>query len=242
MTAWVTYERNGPVARLVMDDGKANVMSEPMLDALASALDEAERDGAVTVITGREGVFSAGFDLKVLAGDDPGAVHRMMSKGANLALRLLTFPRPVVAACTGHCMPMGVFLMLASDVRIGADGPFMIGLNEVAIGLTLPAFAVELARARMAPPWFNRALVTGERLSPAQAVQAGFLDGLEPPADLEAKTMEQAHQLAALHMPSHAATKLKVRAGAAEAVAAAIKAEITLENAQARLAERQTPD
>jgi len=238
MTSFVTYEHQDSIARIIMDDGKVNVMSETMLDALGAAFDEAERDGAVTILSGREGVFSAGFDLKVLASEDAGAVHRMMLKGANLALRIMTFPRPVVCICTGHCMPMGVFLLLASDVRIGADGPFLIGLNEVAIGLTLPAFAVELARTRMTPPWFNRALVTGERIGPAQAVEAGFLDMLAPPAELEARAMEYARQLATLDMPSHAATKMKVRGPATGAVRSAIEAEITIEAAGKRIAER----
>jgi enoyl-CoA hydratase len=76
--------------------------------------------------------------------------------------------------------------MLAADLRIGVEGPFNIGLNEVKIGLTLPSFAVELARYRLTPAYFNRGLITGEMFGPAEALTAGFLDRVMAPAELKA--------------------------------------------------------
>jgi enoyl-CoA hydratase len=220
-----------------MDDGKLNVMSPAMLRAIGEAFDRAEQDKAVVILAGRPGIFSAGFDLKVFARRDPREIFEMMHLGSSLALRLLGHPWPIVAACTGHAYPMGAFLMLASDVRIGAQGPFQIGLNEVAIGLTLPHFAGELARARLTPPYFNR-VVTGELLGPEEAVRAGYLDRVVPADTLLATAEQIAASLSKIDLAAHAATKARLRAGAIAAVRAAIGSEITLANYEARAAVR----
>jgi enoyl-CoA hydratase len=236
MTELVRYEASGPIARITMDDGKVNVMSAAMLTALHAAFDRAERERAIVVLTGRAQTFSAGFDLKVFAARDPQAIYDMMRLGASLALRLLSFPTPVIAACNGHALPMGAFLMLASDIRIGAEGPFRIGLNEVAIGLTVPSFALELARQRLTPAHLSLTAVTGRLFSPAEALAAGFLDQLVPAEDLDATAEAAAQSLTKVDLASHAATKRRLRAGAIAAVRNAIEAEITLDAYRERLA------
>lgn len=138
----VTYARSGNVSTIRIDDGKANAMSVPTMLELGSALDRAEADGTVVVLAGREGLFSAGFDLGVFKqGPEPTA--HMLRTGAALNARVMTFSAPIVVACTGHAIAMGSFLLMAADFRIGADGPFRIGMNEVSIGMTLPFFAIE---------------------------------------------------------------------------------------------------
>src|SRR5665213_290961 len=226
MSALASYELDGPVATITMDDGKVNVFSIPMLQAVHGALHQAERDGAVVVLTGRQGYFSAGFDLKTIAGG-PEQLREMLTLGATLAKRLLSFPRPVVAACTGHAYPAGAFLLLSSDTRIGADGPFRIGLNEVKIGLTLPWFAIELARHRLQPPYFDRGLVTAKMYDPHEAVTAGFLDQVVAPGDLRSASLEAAGLLSELDPDAHAATKRRVRGRVLEAVQGAIESELT---------------
>jgi hypothetical protein len=152
----VSYEKTDGIAKISMDDGKVNVMSVAMLSELTAAFERAERDGVIVILTSaREGIFSAGFDTKILANKDPQEVFEMVRLGAELAVRVLAFPRPVVTACPGHAYPMGAFLLLASDVRIGADGPYRIGLNEVAIGIPVPTFGLELARDRLLPAYLH---------------------------------------------------------------------------------------
>src|ERR1700730_12827466 len=148
-----TYELDGRIATIRMDDGKVNAFSVPMLRAIHAAFDRAERDRAVLVLTGREGCFSAGFDLNVFArgGEE---ILEMLTLGATLAERILSFPTPVVGACTGHALPAGAFLLLSSDCRVVVEGPFRIGLNEVRIGMTVPWFAIEIARQRLHPAHF----------------------------------------------------------------------------------------
>ncbi|HVC70649.1 MAG TPA: crotonase/enoyl-CoA hydratase family protein [Acidimicrobiales bacterium] len=225
MSELVSYERDAEVATITMDDGKVNVFSVPMLRALHEAFDQAEGDGTVVILTGREGYFSAGFDLLTIAGG-PEPLREMLTLGATLAQRLLAFPRPVVATCPGHAYPAGAFLLLSSDTRIGAAGAFRIGLNEVRIGLTLPWFAIELARHRLQPSYFDRGLVTATMYDPAEAVTAGFLDQVVAPGDLRAAGLEAAGLLAELDPTAHAATKRRVRRRVLDALQAAIDSEL----------------
>ena len=186
MTELVTYNRSDLVSTLTIDDGKVNVFSIPMLRALHEAFDEAERDETVVLLRGRPGYFSAGFDLGVFNSGVQEDALLMLTLGATLAERILTFPAPVVVACTGHAFPAGAFLLMAADTRIGADGPFKLGLNEVRIGLTLPWFAIALARHRLTPSHFDHATVTGSMFDPPGAREAGLLDAVVGPDELDA--------------------------------------------------------
>jgi enoyl-CoA hydratase len=238
MSAPVSYIKRDAVATVVMDDGKVNVMSAAMLSALLSAFDRAEKDAAIVILTSaRAGIFSAGFDTKILASKDPEAIYGMVKLGAELAARILSFPYPVVAACNGHAFPMGAFLLLASDVRIGADGPFKIGMNEVAIGIPVPAFALELGRQRMVPAYLQRTALTGEMFAPQEAMTAGFLDRVVPIEALPAAAESVAAALCKIDFESHASTKTRLRRTAVAAVRAAIEEEITLESYQRRAAD-----
>lgn len=186
-------ELRDPVALVHWDDGKANAVSPALLDAFHGALDRAEKEAQAVLLLGRAGRFSAGFDLRVMReGGDP--MRDLVRGGADLLLRLIEFPLPVVSACTGHALAMGALVLLASDLRVGARGDFKIGLNEVAIGLPLPAFAVELARARLDPRHLGRAALLAEVYDPEGAVAAGYLDRTVAAERLA----EEAHREAAL--------------------------------------------
>ena len=224
MTALVTYQLKDGIATLAMDDGKVNVMSLPMLAELNGALDRAAADRAAVVLTGRPGTFSAGFDMKVLGAGGADAL-KLLITGFETAERLLSFPHPVVIACTGHAIAMGVFLVLSGDYRVGADGAYKIGANEVAIGLTMPRFGVEVCRQRLAPAHFHRAVINAEFYTPAESVAAGFLDRLVPDAEVLGEALAVAARLAKLPRPVHTATKLRAREQALKAIRAAIEAD-----------------
>lgn len=235
MSEPVQYELDGAVATVTIDDGKLNVFSIAMLQALHGALDRAERDGAVVLLRGREGCFSAAFDMNVFAAG-PEPILEMLTLGATLAERVLSFARPVLVACSGHAIAAGAFLPLAADVRIGADGPFRIGLNEVKIGLTVPSFAIELARGRLAPAHFDAAVVGARMYDPPGAVEAGFLDCVVAADELDQASLAAATTLAELNERAHAATKLRARAETLARLRGAIEDELTTENLQAALA------
>jgi len=224
MTTLVTYELEDSIATIRMDDGKVNALSLAMLGEIDAALDRAAADGAVAVLTGRDGRFSAGFDLAQLRAGGPDA-SAMLRAGFDLAVRMLSFPVPIVVACNGHAIAMGVFLLLSGDARIGVAGPYKITANEVAIGLTMPRAALEICRARLTPADFDRAVTLSEVYSPDGAVAAGFLERAVPAEELGDAARQRAEALRALDMPAHAATKLRARADALQAIREAIDAE-----------------
>jgi enoyl-CoA hydratase len=220
-------QAGGAVATVTMDDGKVNVLSVAMLAEINQALDRAEADHAVVVLTGRAGVFSAGFDLAVLrAGGDDAAT--MLRSGFDLAERLLSFPTPVVIACTGHAIAMGVFLVLSGDYRLGVDGSFKLTANEVAIGLTLPYAAIEVCRQRLTPAAFNRFVILAEPFAPGDAVGAGILDRVVATSELGDVARSTAVALAGLDLAAHAATKLRVREASLRALRTAIDSDFSV--------------
>lgn len=224
MAGLVSYQPDGGVATIAMDDDKVNVLSPQMLHELNTAFDRASADNATVVLTGRQGVFSAGFDLAVLRGGGPDAVP-MLQAGFRLAERLLSFPTPIVIACPGHAIAMGVFLLLSGDYRIGVAGPYKLTANEVAIGLVMPRAAVEICRQRLGPAYFNRAVILAEPFSPEEAVTAGFLDRVVEPSMLQEAARNTAKQLGALDMSAHTGTKLRAREAALKALRVAIEAD-----------------
>lgn len=206
----LTTELSDGVCRIKLDDGRVNAFSVPMLEALHGALDEAERESSIVVLSGREGMFSAGFDLKSIAE----RTNEMLGLGARLAERLFSFPRPVISVCTGHGIAMGGFVLLASDLRIGVAGEYRIGLNEVVIGLTVPRFGIALAGHRLSRSWHDRAVLSGELVGPEDARTAGFLDRVVPADALAATSEEAVTAMATVNADAHLATKLRARAAA----------------------------
>jgi enoyl-CoA hydratase len=237
----VTYSRSGPIGHIVMNDGKANVMSTTMLNALLAAFDEAERDKVVVVLSARGKHFSGGFDLGVFATGSAEDQYLMVKAGAELALRILSFPLPVVAACHGNAFPMGAFLIMASDHRIAAEGDYRIGMNEVAIGITPPRFAIELARQRLLPAYLSRTVVTGEMFGPAEAVTAGFFDRLVPAADLERTAQETALAISKINLENHALAKQRLRGETIARIRQMIDEDITAQYGKDRVAGRTAP-
>ena len=236
MSELVSYQLQDSIATIAMDDGKANVLSLEMLNQINAALDRASADGAVVVLTGREGIFSGGFDLRAL-GTGGATAASMLTAGFELAERILSFPMPTIIACNGHAIAMGVFLLLSADYRIGADGPFKITANEVAIGLTMPRAAVEICRQRLAPAHFNRAVILAEVYSPDDAVAAGFLDRVVAGSDLLSEARTIATALSKLNMDAHTATKLRARDHALTTIRTAIESDQAAFQAMAASAE-----
>lgn len=222
MGSLVSYRLDDGVATIGMDDGKVNALSIEMLASVGEALDHAVADDAAVVLTGRSGVFSGGFDLKVLTAGGTDAA-RMLEDGFGLALRLLEHPTPVVIASNGHTIAMGVFLLLSGDYRIGVDGPFRIVANEVAIGMTMPWAAIEICRQRLAPAHFHRVLNLSEVYTPADGVAAGLLDRVVAADDLLPTATSLASSLAGLDKRAHASTKLRAREPALNAIRAALE-------------------
>jgi enoyl-CoA hydratase len=206
----VTTTIEDGVAVVRFDDGKVNALSHAAIEALDAAIDQAETEAQAICLVGRPGRFSAGFDLSVMNESLEAAAGLVMA-GGRLMLRLYLHPQPVVAAVTGHALAAGVLLQASCDVRIGADVPAKLGLNETAIGLALPVFAVELARDRINPTELLRATVTAEVYDMPGAVTAGWVDRVVPADQCEADAIVEARRLAGYSAAAYAQTKRRLR-------------------------------
>ena len=206
----VRYELDGDIAVITMDDGKANALSPSMVADVDAAFDRASGEAKAIVLTGREGKLCAGFDLKVLMGGAD-AARDLFLAGGELFLKIYEHPQPVVVAATGHAIAGGALLLGVGDVRIGADGPFKIGLNEVAIGVPLPLFALAIAQARIDPRHLDRATMRATLFSPTEAAEVGWLERVVPAAELHAAALAEARALAALPAMPYAISKQSLR-------------------------------
>ncbi len=224
MTA-LDYQLTDGIAVLSMDDGKANALSPDMLDALEAALDRAEGEAKALVLFGRPGRFSGGFDLKVMMSSQD-AARGLVTRGAEVLLKLYGSKLPTVMACTGHAIAAGSILLLVGDSRIGVEGAFKIGLNETAIGMQLPIMGQELARDRLDPRYLTRSVIQAELFSPFDAVNAGFLDHAVPPDDLVSAAMAEAQRLAQLVGYAYAGTKKTLRAATIKHIQDTLEADI----------------
>jgi len=211
VTELVSYELNDGIATIVLNNGKANALSHEVFEALNKALDQAEQDKAVVILTGQPGVFSAGYDLKEMQ-KGPQEAAALVKVGSTLTRRLAAFPLPVIGACSGHAIAKGAFILLSVDHRIGVEGPFKLGLNEVAIGMTMHHAGIEIARHRLNPPHFYRSVVNAEIYNPEGAVEAGYLDEVVGQDRLLERASALANQFKQLNMRAHRETKVKAKA------------------------------
>jgi len=129
----------------------------------------------------------------------------------DVMLRLFTFPRPVTAAITGHAVAGGAVLALCADERYAAAGAFRLGLTETALGVTLPGFVVEMARAQIAQPMLRAVVTEGRAFDPEGALRAGLIDEVVPPDRLIDRAVERARFLGALPYEAYRDNKLAIR-------------------------------
>ena len=205
MVATLTNDEN--VSIITLDDGKVNVFSPTMIEEVSNLLDKVPTDKGSLLIVGREGIFSAGFDLKVLMSGDAEKAVGMLRSGFEMLSRIFSFPRPVVAACSGHAIALGAFLLCSCDYRVGTKGKFQIGANEVRNNMIVPTPILELAKFKLAKNHKQRALLNGEMYLIEDAVAPGYLDEVVEPDKLIETATIKAKDLATLGHPFYHQTK-----------------------------------
>ena len=222
MSDLISYQFEDGIATLTLCNGKVNAISPDVIAAFNVALDRAEQDRAIVIVTGQPGILSGGYDLKVMTSGPQNAIA-LVAAGSTLARRMLAHPFPIIVACPGHAVAKGAFILLSADYRIGTEGPFSIGLNEVQIGMTMHNAGIALARDRLGKSAFQRSVINGEMFDPQGAVDAGFLDKVVPAEQLLAAAQAAARQMQKINMSAHKNTKLKVRKGLLEILDQAIE-------------------
>lgn len=197
-----------------------NALNIEMLRALRAAIDDSVREGARgMVLSGAQGLFSAGVDVPALLQRDRAGVLEYWREFFALCATLARAPIPMVAAITGHSPAGGAVLALFCDYRVMAEGPFRIGLNEVQVGLIVPE-AIQLALRRVVGTYrAERLLVSGAMIDSAEALACGFVDELTGVDQVSTRALHWLGELLAL--PSHAmlATRKLARADLAAAYA-----------------------
>lgn len=221
MSELITYHAEDGIATLTLNNGKVNALSPEVIAAFNAALDRAEQERAVVIVTGQPGILSGGYDLKVMTSGPKQAVA-LVTAGSTLARRMLSHPFPIVVACPGNAVAKGAFLLLSGDYRLGVEGPYKICLNEVQIGMTMHQAGIELARDRLRRSAFHRAVINAEAFDPQGALDAGFLDKVVPAEQLQEAALSAARELKKINMLAHRNTKLKVRKALLDNLEAAI--------------------
>lgn len=202
-----SIKTEGNVSIITMDDGKANVFSPTMITEFNSLLDQVPINKGSLLIQGRPGIFSAGFDLKVMMSGPEQAVE-MVKSGFTMLTRVFSFPRPVVAACSGHAIALGAFLLCSSDYRIGAKGEYKIGANELRNNMIVPTPILEIAKFKLTKSHKQRALLNAEMYAIEDAIEPGYLDEVADSDKIFQIALAKAKDLATLAHPQYNETKM----------------------------------
>lgn len=203
----VTIKKEDNISVITLDDGKANVFSPEMSNQLNASLDQVDTESGCLIITGREGMFSAGLDLKIIQSGDVDRIVEMSSSAFKLLARIFSFPRPVIAACSGHGIALGTFLICCCDYRIGIKGDYMIGANEMRTNMVIPTPILELIKFRVNDSHKYRAVLGAEMYNFNKAQSAGLIDDVVEADSLMNAAKDKANDLAMMGHPSYTMTK-----------------------------------
>lgn len=204
-SATLIIENN--ISIITLDDGKANVFSPKMIQDVNDCLDQVPTQKGALIITGRDGMFSAGFDLKIISAGEMSAITEMTTNGFKLLSRIFSFPRPVLGACSGHGIALGTFLLCCCDYRIGVKGEFMIGANEMRTNMVIPTPILELIKFRVSNGHKYRAILGAEMYSIEDGIEAGLIDEVVESENLMEASMHKIKDLANMGHPSYTLTK-----------------------------------
>lgn len=199
------------IANIEINDGKANVISKQVANEFIEALTEAKANAKATIIKGGGDKFSAGFDLSVVKSSGQAQVE-MVTAGFNLLYHLYSHPLPLLAACNGHAIGMGAFILLCCDNRIGVQQDYKIGLPETAGGMPFTPLLVTILRAELNRQFYTSAALQSQMCSPEKAAQAGFLDMIVDEGTLDASVQMGAKQLMQLPRSQYGDNKVMLRA------------------------------
>ena len=218
-----TLSRENDISIIKLDDGKANAFSFEMLSQVNALLAQVPIDSGALVITGRDGLFSGGFDLKTLATGDMEKITMMVQLGYRLLLELYSFDRPIIAAVSGHAIALGLFVTCSADYRIAIDGQYVCQANEVRNNMDIPPQIMEILKARVNKNYFYPAVFHSDTYSVQDSIAVGYIDEIVSAEKFMERVMEKANELASLPHPFYANTKKSAQEDVREKIAEAIK-------------------
>lgn len=212
-------EADDGLVTLTLDDGRLNALTTEVFREIQIALSDLS-DAPAVVIAGREGMFTAGLNTKVLTDITPEDLRTLLEVFARTVMQLWCEPRPVVAACTGHAIAAGTMLAMATDHAVAARGDYRWGLTETQIGFPLPEFAIALSRGNVRADRLDDLLLPGTVIGPDEAAAVGFADEVADPDDVLPRAQARARELMGLPVATYAMTKRRLRGDVARRVLA----------------------
>lgn len=174
------------IAVLSLNRGKSNAINAEMVAELNQMVKNIENDDSIAglILTGKDGFFSAGLDLIELYNYDEETIKNFWIDFLNLVTRLVSFKKPMIAAISGHSPAGGCVLALCCDYRIMAEGKFIIGLNEVPIGIIIPESIFHLYSFWLGQANAYRFLLEGKLMHTQQALSTGLIDEVVNPESI----------------------------------------------------------
>lgn len=201
------------VLHVILHRGKSNAMHLEMIQEIQDVFANAEKDPAIegVVITGHEGFFTSGLDLITLYGYDERQMEVFWDAFIDLLYTVTAFPKPYVAAISGHSPAGGCVLAIAADARVMAEGEYIIGLNEVPVGIIVPHGIFDLYSFWIGEAQAYRFLLEGKLLSPQEALQVGLVDEVVALDKIQRSAVRHIKKYTQLEKNAWQRTKLNLR-------------------------------
>lgn len=240
--------REDGILLVTLDKPPANAIDEALLAALDAAIEAARAEDSVraVILTGAGAFFSGGFDFAAPRRDDVVATE-LYAQYRRAHVNLLSLPKPTLAMVNGHATAGGLILALACDYRLGVEGDYRVGLNEVAVGASYPRAASEIVRLRLSHACASELILRASLHRADQAVRLGLVEELIAEADFEDAVFERAGRLAKFPREAYAHAKAalvaeavgRIEAETEEEALRAMSVWITPESQAARAEQRR---
>lgn len=210
---YIQTKKEDHILHVLLNRGKSNAMDIQLVEELIQLLEEAEEDPSIEglVLSGKEGFFSSGLDLITLFSYNETEMYAFWSRFMVLVQKFIAFSKPSVAAITGHSPAGGCVLALCCDYRVMAQGDYIVGLNEVPVGIVVPESIFKLYSFWLGPGSAYRNLLEGRLFKPEEALSVGLVDEVVPFDRIQTAAVRRLKMVMQFEKSAWRATKLNLR-------------------------------
>ena len=209
----VTSEIHGDIAVVSLSRPPVNAINLELINSLREELKRHTGDKSVrgVVLTGRDGCFSAGLDISELFPKDRDYIKSFWGNFSSLLLDLFSFSKPLYSAIGGHCPAGGTVMVIMTDYRVMADGSYIIGLNEIDVGLTVPYGIGSVFQYVVGNRNAEDLLLKAKLVPPSDALEYGLVNEICSKEKLVETTLDRISEASALYSNQQTLTKKILR-------------------------------